>query len=253
MAVSEAAATSAAVVLERLNSAAARAHLHRGGSPARSCVGPNAVRTHRAQPLAILGRQLRSAVLILLAVTAFISFFLGQRTDTVVIGVILLASVGLGFVNEYRAERATEALHSQVTHTAVVAARRRGPSRSTSPRWSPATSCALALGEVVPADLRLLTPPAWSATRASSPASPSPPPRPVAPVRGRLGPRRPHLRARSWAPWFAPAPAPGVVVATGARAEFGRSPPGSGSASPRPTSRSGCGTSRSCCCRSRSR
>ena len=32
-----------------------------------------------------------------------------------IIGVILAASVGLGFVNEYRAERAAEALHSGIT------------------------------------------------------------------------------------------------------------------------------------------
>jgi Mg2+-importing ATPase len=85
-----------------------------------SLVGPNAIRTHHAQPLRVLARQLNSPVLILLAVTALISFFLGERTDTLVIGTILLASIGLGFLNEYRAERATEALHSQVTHTAVV-------------------------------------------------------------------------------------------------------------------------------------
>lgn len=78
------------------------------------------MRSHHAQPLRILGGQLRSAVLILLAVTAFISFFLGKRTDTIVIGVILLASIGLGFVNEYRAERATDALHSRVSHQAVT-------------------------------------------------------------------------------------------------------------------------------------
>ena len=117
--------------------------------------GANAVRTHHVQPLRILGRQLKNAVLILLAVTAVISFFLGQRTDTVVIGVILIASTGLGFVNEFRAERATEALHSQVTHRAVAL-------RDGRPTSVEVTSLVagdvvrLALGEVVPADVRLL-------------------------------------------------------------------------------------------------
>ena len=71
--------------------------------------GPNAVRSHHARPLAVLGRQLRSPLLALLAVTAAVSFFVGQRTDAVIIGVILFLSVALGFVNEYRAERAAEA------------------------------------------------------------------------------------------------------------------------------------------------
>ena len=38
--------------------------------------GPNAVRTHHVNALAVLGHQLRNAVLILLAGTAVVSFFL---------------------------------------------------------------------------------------------------------------------------------------------------------------------------------
>ena len=71
--------------------------------------GPNAVRTHRARALPVLARQFKSALLVLLLTTAGVSFFLGERTDAAIIGVILAASVGLGFVNEYRAERAAEA------------------------------------------------------------------------------------------------------------------------------------------------
>ena len=82
--------------------------------------GPNAVRTHHVNALAVLGRQLRSAVLILLAGTAVVSYFLGDSTQAIIIGVILAASIGLGFFNEYRAERAAAALHSGVRHTAVV-------------------------------------------------------------------------------------------------------------------------------------
>jgi Mg2+-importing ATPase len=121
----------------------------------RASYGPNAIRTHHAQPLAILGRQLRNAVLILLAVTATVSFFLGQRTDTAVIGLILAASVGLGFVNEYRAERATEALHSQVSHRASV--RRGGQTLQVDvTELVPGDVVRLVLGEIVPADLRLI-------------------------------------------------------------------------------------------------
>jgi Mg2+-importing ATPase len=118
-------------------------------------LGPNAVRTHHAQPWRILLRQLNNAVLILLAVTAGISFALGQHTDTVVIGLILLASVGLGFVNEYRAERATEALHSQVSHRAVVV--RDGQATQVDvTALVPGDVVRLELGQIVPADLRLL-------------------------------------------------------------------------------------------------
>ena len=117
--------------------------------------GPNAVRTHRVSAIAVLGRQLRNAVLILLAATAVVSFFLGDSTQAIIIGVILVASIGLGFVNEYRAERAAAALHSSVHHTAVV--RRDGQFRRVDVTdLVPGDVIRLALGEVVPADVRLI-------------------------------------------------------------------------------------------------
>ena len=70
---------------------------------------------------------------------------------------ILLVSVGLGFSNEFRAERAAEALHSRVTHRAVVRPRRDVRAKSTSPPWCPATSSSWGLGAIIPADMRLLT------------------------------------------------------------------------------------------------
>src|SRR4051794_15332130 len=63
--------------------------------------GSNTIRTHKVSALAVLVRQLRSALLLLLAATAVLSFFLGDSTQAVIIGVILVASIGLGFFNEY--------------------------------------------------------------------------------------------------------------------------------------------------------
>jgi Mg2+-importing ATPase len=81
-------------------------------------LGPNAVRSHRARAFPVPGRQLRSPLLILLAVTAVASFFAGERGDAVIIGVILLASVGPGFVSEYRPRRPPR----RCTRTSVIAA-----------------------------------------------------------------------------------------------------------------------------------
>ena len=58
--------------------------------------GPNAVRTHHANAVAVLARQLRSALLLLLLAAAVVSAFVGQGTDAIIIGVIIAASVGLG-------------------------------------------------------------------------------------------------------------------------------------------------------------
>ncbi|MFI7041310.1 cation-transporting P-type ATPase [Microbispora rosea] len=94
----------------------------------RAEVGPNAVRSHRARPVAVLARQLRSPLLILLLVAATVSFFVGERTDAVVIGVIVALSVGLGFANEYRAERGGGAARAHAQPGARAA--RRHPRRA---------------------------------------------------------------------------------------------------------------------------
>ncbi|MEU8244694.1 magnesium-translocating P-type ATPase [Nonomuraea sp. NPDC048916] len=118
-------------------------------------LGPNAVRTHQARRLAVLARQLRSPLLILLALTAIASYFLGEPTDALIIGAILTASVGLGFFNEYRAERSAQALHSKIRHTCVV--RRDGRPQSVDVTdVVPGDIVELGLGQVVPADLRLV-------------------------------------------------------------------------------------------------
>jgi Mg2+-importing ATPase len=117
--------------------------------------GPNAVRSHRARPLPVLARQLRSPLLGLLAATAAASFFVGERADAVIITLILVASVGLGFVNEFRAEKAAEALHTQLRHRCAV--RRDGRSQPVDVTGLvPGDIVELQLGDVIPADLRLL-------------------------------------------------------------------------------------------------
>jgi Mg2+-importing ATPase len=121
----------------------------------RARVGRNAVRTHRVSALAVLGRQLRSALLALLLVAAAVSFFVGERTDAIVIGLILAVSVILGFANEYRAERAGAALHDRIRHEAVVVrGGRRRPVDVVD--LVPGDIVLIELGMVVPADVRLL-------------------------------------------------------------------------------------------------
>ena len=117
--------------------------------------GSNTLVSHRARPGLVLWRQVRSPLLALLVTTATASFFLGQRSDAAIIGVIVAVSVGLGFVNEYRAERAAAALHDQIRHQ-VVAVRAGRPQVVDVADLVPGDVVDLHLGEVVPADLRLL-------------------------------------------------------------------------------------------------
>ncbi|MET1003556.1 MAG: magnesium-translocating P-type ATPase [Acidimicrobiia bacterium] len=117
--------------------------------------GPNAVRSHHASALAVLGRQVRSPLLLLLVAAASVSVFVGEGTDALIIGCIVVVSVGLGFGNEYRAERSAEALHSRVRHFVTV--RRDGaPVSLEVTHLVPGDIVHLSVGSIVPADLRLL-------------------------------------------------------------------------------------------------
>ena len=91
-----AACTSAGDVLAGLGSG--RAGLS-GSEAARRLAkyGPNAVRVRRTgRAWSVLGRQLRSPLLLLLVAAATASYFVGERADAVIIGAIVAVSVGLG-------------------------------------------------------------------------------------------------------------------------------------------------------------
>lgn len=118
-------------------------------------VGPNALHTHRPRPWRLLGRQVKSPILVLLFVTAGVSAFLGEATNSVIIGVVLIASIGLGFVNEFRAERAAAALHEQVTHSAI-AVRDGTPVQVSVTNLVPGDVVQLSIGAIVPADMRVM-------------------------------------------------------------------------------------------------
>jgi Mg2+-importing ATPase len=118
-------------------------------------VGPNALRSHGARPLAVLLRQLRNPLLVLLLAAALTSLFVGERIDALIIFAISGLSVGLGFFSEYRSERAVEALHSQLRHTALAV--RDGTTVQVDVTGLvPGDVVRLGVGDVVPADLRLL-------------------------------------------------------------------------------------------------
>ncbi|MEO8751035.1 MAG: magnesium-translocating P-type ATPase [Allobranchiibius sp.] len=118
--------------------------------------GPNAVSSHKARLLPVLWHQLRSPLLVLLLTAAAASYFVGERSGALIIGAIVALSVGLGFVNEYRAEAAAEALHDQIRHETVVT--REGSPRSVDvTELVPGDVLDLRLGDIVPADVRLLS------------------------------------------------------------------------------------------------
>ncbi|GAA2287425.1 magnesium-translocating P-type ATPase [Nonomuraea roseoviolacea subsp. roseoviolacea] len=217
--VADAAALPAEEVLARLDSG--RAGLTTAQARDRlAAVGANAVRSHRARWPVVLARQLRSPLLILLAVTALAAFFLGEPNDALIIGAILMASVGLGFVNEYRAEKAAEALHSRIEHRCVVRRDGRpGPVEVTG--LVPGDVVELRLGEIVPADVRLLSVTGLECEESALTGEPLPVAKATEPVGA--GTALAELTCCALMGTVVHAGSgSGVVVATGGRAEFGR-------------------------------
>jgi Mg2+-importing ATPase len=118
-------------------------------------VGANVLRAHGARFWSVLARQFRSYLLLLLLAAAAVSVFVGEGTDAAIIFTIVGLSVALGFVNEYRSERAVEALHSQIRRRASV--ERDGQLVEVDVTdIVPGDVVSLRVGDVVPADLRLL-------------------------------------------------------------------------------------------------
>jgi Mg2+-importing ATPase len=117
--------------------------------------GPNVLRSHGARFWSVLARQLRSFLLLLLVSAAVVSAAVGETTAAGIILTIVALSVGLGFVNEYRSEKAVEALHSQIRRTALVERDRKAQQVDVA-ALVPGDVVRLGVGDIVPADLRLL-------------------------------------------------------------------------------------------------
>ncbi|HSP08512.1 MAG TPA: magnesium-translocating P-type ATPase [Candidatus Dormibacteraeota bacterium] len=150
----ESASLPAAEVLARLGTSA------QGLSPAEASrrlaeVGPNAIRSHGVRAIAILGRQLRNPLLLLLGAATLISFLTGEHTDAIIILAIVALSVGLGFFNEYRSERVIEALHASIRHRSLVVRGAQSLAVDVT-ELVPGDVVLVRPGDLVPADLRLI-------------------------------------------------------------------------------------------------
>ena len=117
--------------------------------------GKNVISAHVVKPIAVLLRQLNNPILWLLAGALLISGTLGDLTNALMILAIVLMSIGLGFITEYRAERANADLHSRITHHATVV--RDGEVKSILiSELVPGDIVRLRIGSVVPADMKLI-------------------------------------------------------------------------------------------------
>ena len=110
---------------------------------------------HVISPWQILLEQVKNVLILILLAAVVLSAVLGEVVEAAAIGVIVLFAVLLGFVQEYRAERAIDALRKMAAPTAAVI--RDGielgiPARE----LVPGDILLLHMGDRIPADARLL-------------------------------------------------------------------------------------------------
>ena len=117
--------------------------------------GPNELQTQgRVSPWSILLEQFQNVLIIILLLATALSAFLGHGVEAIAITVIVLFAVILGFIQEFRAERAIEALREMAAPNATVirdGREQRIPARE----LVPGDLVVLATGDKVPADARL--------------------------------------------------------------------------------------------------
>jgi len=110
----------------------------------------------RISPLGIFLRQFQNLLIIILMAATALSFVLGEYLDAVVIFAILLACAVLGFYQEFKAERAAQALREMAAPVAAVL--RDGEEKIVPAREVvPGDLLVLHTGDKVAADARLLT------------------------------------------------------------------------------------------------
>jgi Ca2+-transporting ATPase len=114
----------------------------------------------RVSPWTILLEQFKNVLVIILLFAVTLSAFLGHTIEAIAIAVIVLFAVLLGFYQEYRAERAIDALRQMAAPNATVV--RDGnetdiPARDLVPR----NVIILNTGNKVPADARAVSTMFW--------------------------------------------------------------------------------------------
>jgi len=119
-------------------------------------LGPNElVEKKKKSPFRMFLDQFLDFMILILIAAAVISGFIGDLSDTIAIVVIVIVNAVIGFIQEYRAEKAMEALKKMAAPTATVI-RDGQPGTAAASELVPGDLVVLEAGRIVPADMRLI-------------------------------------------------------------------------------------------------
>jgi Ca2+-transporting ATPase len=184
--------------------------------------GPNELAvSEQVSAWALLASQFKNALIVILLIATAISATLGHVIESTAIAVIILFAVALGFVQEYRAERALNVLREMAAPSASVI---RGGCAVTvaSRELVPGDIIAVTAGDKVPADARLLSASNLQANEASLTGESYPAQKDaemLATQAAALGDRGNLIYSGTTITYGR---GTAVVVATGTRSEFGK-------------------------------
>jgi Ca2+-transporting ATPase len=185
-------------------------------------VGPNEIAEgKRRTPVRMFADQFTDVMILVLLAAAVISGLIGEAKDTIAIIVIVVLNAVIGFIQEYRADRAMEALKAMAAPTATVL---RNGAIASLPAAAvvPGDVVSLEAGNIVPADLRLLDSAHLRVDESALTGESMPVEKsidPLSAVSPPLGDRR-NMAYKGTIVTYGHAR--GVVVATGMATEFGK-------------------------------
>ncbi len=118
--------------------------------------GPNELQEKKKKtPFTMFMDQFRDFMILVLVAASVISGIIGELSDTVAIVVIVVLNAVIGFIQEFRAEKAMAALKKMAAPSATVI--REGLYMAISPsEIVPGDIAVLEAGKVIPADMRLM-------------------------------------------------------------------------------------------------